>query len=593
MITYQKDGTIILNGIEQGIADNPYDGIADIRNVNLISIPKEGNVNFSNTLSSYNNTNTINILSADAGADTITISSGVGNGSGLTAVVMTGGSLPAGLSAATTYWLAYVSSGVYNVYSTATGYVAGGGSSLVNITSSGTGTLTVINMDIPKNDTIQSNIFGSANFIIDNSGRVWTNFGSSTDFKYAGNTINTPTSHGNGIGTYNDTINNISYLFVFQDDRIDYAKIESNTVITWTYGWKPSTGTSGNTNYLKAGGNGSIHKALVGSDNVFYYCDGNWVSQFYQKDPTVAFDPTNTATYIFTETLLLPSTDTATCITQLGTNLLIGGTKNVVYPWDRKSNGYQYPIFLAENYITNMVTINTNTFVFAGNRGRIYLTNGSQANLFKKIPDHIVNSVEPFFTWRGATSLRNQLYFSFSTTTNGGSTINTAGGIWAIDLDTQALRMVNKLSYNTYAGYASVLAPAQNFNNQGAGLVAGWYDGVSVYGIDLGSSSVYGSGLATIDYDIIPAGTYFNPETIGTIEFKLSQPTTLSGSIKLQYRQNLTASFADIDSTVTFASGILSGAYTSFPFEKSQWLQLRAVMGNEACHLTEVRINKN
>lgn len=591
MITYQKDGTIILNGIEQGIADNPYDGIADIRNINLISIPKEGNVNFSNTLSSYNNTNTINILSADATADTITLSSNVAT-TGLIAVVMTGGSLPGGLSAATTYWLNYVSNGVYNVYTTMTG-TSGGGSTLVNITSSGTGTLIVINMALPKNDCIQSNASGSSNWVVDTNGRVWTNFGGLTTFRYAGNTINTPTSHGNGIVSYNDTIGGFSYIFVFQDDRIDFAKLTSNTVIDWTYGWKPSTAATGQTNYLKYTTTSAIHKALTGSDNVVYYCDGNYVSQFYQRDPSVAFDPLTASTYIFTETSLLPSTDTATCITQLGTNLLIGGTKNVVYPWDRKSNGYQYPIFLAENYITNMVTVNTNTFVFAGNRGRIYLTNGSQASLFKKIPDHIVNSIEPFFMWQGATSIRNQLYFSFSTTTNANTTINTAGGIWAIDLDSQALRLTNKLSYNTYYGYASVLAPAQNSNNQGAGLVAGWYDGVSVYGIDLGSSSVYGADLATIDYDIIPAGTYFNPETIGTIEFKLSQPTTLSGSIKLQYRQNLTASFADIDSTVTFASGILSGAYTSFPFEKSQWLQLRVVMGSEAVHLTEVRINKN
>ena len=33
--TQQQDGTIILNGIEQGIADSPYTGIADMRNVNF------------------------------------------------------------------------------------------------------------------------------------------------------------------------------------------------------------------------------------------------------------------------------------------------------------------------------------------------------------------------------------------------------------------------------------------------------------------------------------------------------------------------------------------------------------------------------
>ena len=50
----QEKGTndIVISGFEQGIGDDPYTGISDIRNINLISIPKEASVNFSAALNS-------------------------------------------------------------------------------------------------------------------------------------------------------------------------------------------------------------------------------------------------------------------------------------------------------------------------------------------------------------------------------------------------------------------------------------------------------------------------------------------------------------------------------------------------------------
>lgn len=585
MITQLKDGTIILNGHEQGIADNPYDGISDMRNINLISIPKEANINYSTIQANYNNTNTINVLSADSSAKTVTLSSNLSANTAV-AVVFAGGSLPSGIVAGTTYWLLYLSSGIYYVYTDPML------TTLASITTSGTGTLTVINMGLPKYST-KSLLQG--NFIIDGNGRVWFDPLNSGYFRYAGNTINIAYSHGNGIICYEDTINNYSYIFVFRDNSIDYAKLVSNNTITWTYGWRPSDAATGVSGYLNNNTNVS-HNGFVSSDNRLNYCDGRYIGRFYQTDPSVAFDPATKSTYTFDNTPLLPATDLATCLSQLGTTILVGGTRNIIYPWDRFSTTYQYPIFLAENYIYNMVTVNTNTFIFAGNRGRIYLTNGTQANLFKKIPDHLTGTVEPYYSWGGAVSIKNQLYFSFSTTTNAGVAVTTCGGIWAIDLNSQALRLTNQLSYGSYSGYASVLTSSVSNTSSGVGLVAGWFDGTSTYGIDIGQSSLYGTGYATIDYDLIPIGTYFEPKTMGTIEFKMSSPTVSNNQIKLQYRQNLTDSFTDIDSTVTFGTGIISGAYSTVPFQNSQWLQIRAVLNGISStsfgHLTEIRINK-
>lgn len=52
---YRYDKTtedIVITGFEKGISDDPYEGISNIVNCNLISIPKEASVNFATTLSS-------------------------------------------------------------------------------------------------------------------------------------------------------------------------------------------------------------------------------------------------------------------------------------------------------------------------------------------------------------------------------------------------------------------------------------------------------------------------------------------------------------------------------------------------------------
>lgn len=600
-VIQQKDGTIILNGIEQGIADSPYTGIADMRNVNIISIPSEGSVNYGTQQSSPEiNTSTFTISSVDTANDTITCTP---NLTGLRAYTFTGGSLPSGIVAGTPYWYGndnklYTEPTLQNV---------------LNITSSGLGTASQINIGLPKGNTKISTPFLKANFIIDANGRVWSDLGYRVEYIYMGNIVDNM-SHGNGIVGYGyDNSTAKSYLFIFRDAQIDYATITSNTQITWTYGWNPADATTGNSNYLKCYnsmtfGFNSSHDAMIATDNRVYYCDSNWIGRWYQTDSSVTFNPATKSTYTFDQTMLLPNNDTANCLTQLGTNILVGGGKNVIYPWDRFSNQYQFPILVAEFGIAKLVTVNTNTFIFAGNRGRIYLTNGSQANLFKKIPDHLTDVVEPYFIWGGATSFKNQLYFSFNITTNNGVTLAKCGGVWAIDLESKALRMSNKLSYDSYAGYASVLTTSVSNNSEGTGIVAGWtdngvYPATTQYGIDTPSQYLYGSEKAYIDFDMMEIGTAIEPRTIGSVEFKLAVPLLSSEKIKLQYRQKLSDSFVDIDSTVVFdaslsATAIYSGIYQSVPFENSQWLQLRAVMscvgGNySGVRLKEIRINRN
>ena len=602
--TSQKDGTIIINGFEKGIADDPYKGIADMRNLNIISIPGEASVNFS-TAKTSDVVASGSVTSADAGANTVTITGDTFDSG--TAIVFSGGSLPAGIVAGTVYWaIGSFGGGVYQLH---TNYATG---TILDITGTGTGTWATVNMSTPKYFTYASG--SQSTYMVDSAGYVWSNARLTQNFfywTYTGNKINN-NSHGNGLVYYRAS-DGTGYLFVFSDSSIDYTVCTSSASISWAYQWSPGAGTVGvysatPTSVLKSGSTTNPHEAIVAPDNKVYFVDANWVGRWYQASPTVAFVPTTASTYVFDQTAVLPFTDTAQCLTPLGNNLVIGGKMNIAYPWDTFSDLPGYPIMVAEHNIVKMITINTNIFMLVGNRGRIYVTNGSQAQLYKKIPDHLSGTVEPYYTWGGIASNKNQLYFSALATTNSGTALTTYGAVWAIDTDTKAMRISNQLSYGTYAGYATAIIPDFSSTPAGTGLFVGWNSGASTYGIDKSSSTPYSSGQATVDSDYLPIGTALVPTSSSQVEFKLAVPITSGESIKLQWRQLFSGSntYTDCSTATLFNYGTstngggttwtgYSGVYQNVAFQKSQWIQIRAVLTSTSSspsyvRLTEIRI---
>ena len=598
----EKNGDIVINGWENGIADDPYSGISDIRNINLVSIPKEASVNFS-TVTNVATNKTGTMTTSSAGSDTVTLSTNsLETFQAIQFSVLSDATK--GIVLNTPYWVVALGAGVYELHTNNACKVA----DLVNITADSlTGTWATINMSTPKHFTYLKTAYIGKYFMVDSAGLVWSNMFATNPsgyWTYTGNTTLTG-GHGNGLVNYvpSDSLSSgIGYVFVFRDYCIDYATITSNTTIAWTYGWNPATGTTAQTNYLKSyGSSGGIsnssHECFLAPDNVVYYCDGAYIGRFYEETGQV-FVPTTTTTYIADNTRLLPCTDTSQCLGFLGTNLMIGGRQNVVYPWDTTSPTFSYPILLPEYNVQKMVTVNTTMYMFIGNRGRIYYTNGTNAQLYKKIPDHLSGTVEPYFTWGGACSTKNQLYFSAQAYTNAGSLLSTYGGVWAIDLDSKALRLTNKLSYGTYAGYASAIIPNFATNPAGTGLYIGWDSGASTYGIDTTSSIPYYSGEAYIDSDLIPIGTFLKPTTNGRVEFKLSMPLLANETVSLWYRQKFSDAFTQIGTTTTNttngAGTTFSNVYQNVPFQKSQWIQIRAVLTSTStasyCRLTEIRL---
>lgn len=588
-MAYHFEGKeLVLDGFNEGISDNPFNGINDMRGMNVISIPGEACVSFAqNNVAPLAFSGTV--TSADAGTDTISydVNTATGTAANYIAVTFSGGSLPAGITAGTVYWVLYQGiSGSFKIYSDC--YL----NTIVNITSSGTGTFTSVNMGAIR--YFEKN-YG---FCIDENGRCWT---PTTDGKYSfmNNTITN--GSGNGLVVYKGSGSTL-YLFVFRNAQIDYTVVTnvasgaSGVAPSWVSGWNPVTGGTTaaavlNTNFAT----NNPHEALVGQDNRVYFTDASYLGSFGER-PGATFDPTNTATYTWNQKALsLPYIDTAQCLEELNTNLLVGGIYNFIYPWDRISTSFKYPILIAEKGVTRLLTVNTNTFIFAGSRGRIFVTNGSQANLYKKMPDHILG-IEPSFTFYSVGYNKNQIYFGIRAKNNAGTITTAYAGLWAIDIDTESLRAVTLQSTTT----ATVTAMWSNpYSTTGFGLATAWKtvnssDVTQTAGIDTSTSSPYTTYTSYIDTEMVPIGQFLNKATFNNLEFKLSTPLVSGEGIKISYRTNKTESFTLIGETT---AAVLSDAYTP-NFEGCQWIQLRIETKSTSTNpsfvrLTEIRLRTN
>ncbi len=568
------DNSIVIEGFENGIAPSPHVGISDMRNVNIISVPGEASVNFATTAITMPSI-VASVTSASSMNNTISVTITSGSAQAQQAVTFSGGSLPSGISAGTQYWIGLVNATTYHVYTDPDL------ANIVTISGTGTGTMTSTDMGTPLYSAHDSYNNGSGsptgrNFMIDSNGRVWE-IPTSGDAFFRGNTTLT-NGNGNGLVCYN------GYLFVFRNDKIDYMKIDTSAA--WTYAWK-TINTASNVN--------NPHFAYLARDNVVYYCDSAYIGSFFQKSAGTAFNPADATTYTYaSQALALPQTEIAQCIAELGINLLVGGQNNAIYPWNRSATSYTYPILIADNNIARMVTVNTNTYIFAGSRGRIYITNGSQAQLYKKIPDHISGTVEPYYTWKDAVFLKNQLYFGFTVTDNSGNALTLYGGIWAIDLDTQALRLVNQLSYGTYGGSPTTLLNSAALSPTGTGLFIGWLDGSNNSGIDKSSGNPYTGSQALVESDLIPIGTFEKTRDMQRIEFKLSKPMVSGESVSLYQRLDFAQSYTLIK-TFNWNDTISTGDFSSSApvnFKQAQWLQIKAILNSTATTPSYVRLRQ-
>ena len=614
------DNAIVISGWEKGIADDPYNGISNLQNVNVVTVPGECSVSFATTNASPAVALTGGTITSVAG-NRVTFSATIPTIENGMAVTFQGVGSYTGLTVGSCYWLASISNGS----TTALVYSDVAISTQVSVGGTGNAPFTFFNMSQPKYFVAGSKLINASlnYFMVDSNGNVWSNKYTTTPsgfWVFMGNSVKnagttstgneitgsgsdghnaSDQSEGNGIFYFSGSSGS-GYLFVLSSSSIDY--MTDTTANKWSHGWNPTAGSIGSSASQFTMGAGETtnisHQAILAPDGRIYFCDWYNIRKLFQTSST-AFNPLDNTTYTYTNFTLLPYGDFAQCLAPLGTKMLIGGQKNAIYVWDTTSNLISYPILLPENNVANIVTVDSNAYIFTGNRGRIYITSGAQAQLFKKVPDHISTTIEPYYTWGGATYNKNQLYFGFFAVTNAKNTNANYGGLWAVNLENNAIRLVNQHSYGNYDGFASAIISNSSVDPGGAGLFVGWVSQVinnviqsSFAGIDTTTSNPYTNSQSIVESDFIPIGTFDKPRDFTRIEYKLSTAMTSGESITLQYRTDFTSAYTTIFTDTATTSYLPLSKSSPVNFKNAQWIQIKAILNSTSANPSYVRLKQ-
>lgn len=376
------------------------------------------------------------------------------------------------------------------------------------------------------------------------------------------------------------------------------GQIQDNTLYFIDY--SPGLSTSGNFNVYNALTTGSALDITTGATGTQYFN---------------TFSPSGTVTVtaglmVFApQALRLPFFEIAQCLAESSSTILVGCRSNAIYLWNQLTLIPSDIIPLPESNTTAMVNVNNMTYILAGNRGNIYVTNGSTASLVTTVPDYCAgvpgtpNSyIEPYFVWGAIMYLRGRVYFSLldQTATKAGN----CGGVWSfvptqnffIGQDTGlSVRLENQNSYGTYNGVATVLLPSQSQNVRSPQYWAGWYSSISspTYGIDFTNTTP--STVAIVETDLVPTGTLLNKRTLGQIEYKLATPLISGETVTINYRLNGTDAWATCGSVIEESLTDLSGYFVA-NFQNTQWVQFQVILtpvatsSSSFVRLSELRI---
>lgn len=288
----------------------------------------------------------------------------------------------------------------------------------------------------------------------------------------------------------------------------------------------------------------------------------------------------------------LPAFETATSLVEVGNTVIIGGVTNTLYPWNQIDAVPSDFIALPESGVVAMENINNTAYILAGNKGNIYISNGSVASIALKIPDYCagvpgtpLTYIEPTFTWGDIIYVRGRVYVSIldQTSTKAGN----CGGVWSFvptqnfyigqDVGT-ALHLENQNSYGTYSGMARLLIANQVQTAISPQYWSFWQDsyssGTSAFGIDY--TDTVPVTQFVIETDLLATGSFLVKQTFQQIEYKLTTAMAAGDAVALSYRLNSTDAWSAGMTINEETDNRLSG-FADVNFQKTQWVQLRVV----------------
>lgn len=335
-------------------------------------------------------------------------------------------------------------------------------------------------------------------------------------------------------------------------------------------------------------------KLLLGQDGYMYFTNGQYIGKI--TDITGGSSPTVTAT---SNALDLKKGVYAVTMAELGSKLLIGTQRGYsyanrqdfsgadIYPWDRVSSSFSLPVRINENGMNAMISYQNQVYFSAGNDGRIYVTDGTNYQLVKRLPYNRTGFyVAPSWVFINGMCInqRGNLLVGLSANYDANSTTTT--GIWEIGL---------QQGYPTHLPFFSRDGNLGQTSNVRFGSVRVLTDNTLSFGVQSGSTYELSTTALTLNTsytarwrtEMFAVGTKRTPKTYEQIEFTFSKPLITNQGIKISYRKNLADNFTEIDTwTYSDLGGVISH-FSPAEITDAEFLQLEialnytsAVFGN-------------
>lgn len=624
---YSGGQDIVIDGWEKGIAQSPYLGIADVRNVNINDIP--GGVFASPKTEDFKlNPNEVQFLgvtrtfTADVATDVITISTSLQHDY-ISFTLTTTGTLPAGLSTGTIYYGRFQSLTTFKVSTTLANAI---NAVYVNITSTGTGTHTLTTTDIGTIKCSTKDLRTGAVYAVDSNNYVWMSVvpgGSLGWTLISGNTLTQGV--GNGIAVWQD------YLFVFRSRSIDvYGALSNLTTAAWSNSWQTLNAS------VTYQGN---HKTLVGSDNILYWTDFDDAASGSQRLGYIgslrltgasAFVPATGATFTYNNNSLdFPSDEEPVGLAELNSYLVIAnnysglnsrGNWSKLYYWDRVSASYFNPLIIPESPVYEIVNSNNLIYVFSGARGRVYKSNLSSLAVAFKLPDQLYSPTSTVIGYEGlplsgygsqssggftvpitfgfqARSTRRKIFFVANP--------YGATGLYSFDVETNILQIeakpINGYSLTSTTGVelfaVETLSAGGSTGLLGTEIIwfGRYYTGAFTYTVekwdvfaqgDTGNYTTYNGYVIT---DLIPTGLNNNKKGFQQLEYKLDRKMISGSGIKLYYRTAIGESWTLLATDDFSTYGAIASRVIDLPLADTEWVQVKVEL-NRNTVLREIRL---
>lgn len=361
-----------------------------------------------------------------------------------------------------------------------------------------------------------------------------------------------------GLQNYPDIIFHQDYVLISDGPYIHaYGPVSASP--TMTLQWKNTLNAS---YYHKMVEANDLSTSLTST--AVYITNGNTLAKLNAVTNGLAGNPPATGTLTLS-VLTLPPNHYASTMSLLGTNLLIGtkstyGRMAKIFPWDKlTTHSYDKPVTLNEIGVNSMISDNNKTYISAGVRGNIYVTDGSNYRIIKRIP----------YATKGAFAGRSFVYpnsMAFHSNGNllvGVSTLDSNSsndgkfGVYELAVNNEGtpLCLKNLISSGTVTGVNGVLKIGVVATFDDDAIYIGWTSGTT-YGLDQTTFRMYTSYASYFESALIQTGDNLTPKTFQNLEFRLGSPLISGQGIKIEYRKNLNDSYTTIG---TFDYSTLGG----------------------------------